>query len=472
MRFGFILIFIFLTHFTFGQVEKKILSVSEMKADLDSLLHTIAIAHPDPTAYCGTELWKEAQAVAYNQVQSPMTTVGFSWVVSQLLRTLNDSHTQISYGALWRQHLTNGGNVLPIRKRGSLVVKGPKAGLSPGDELISIEGWTLAQIDDMALAYSAREGDSPISEKRMQDALFSLTIAQFVIQDKDSVGIVYRDSAGETRSIRCKTMNNKDWKRYLKELNRVKEMPNFKMEDGVGFLQIPSFAPDDFAQQHRVIRRAFRKMHHQHSDTLVIDLRNNAGGLSTEVEYLYSFLSPDGCNTPHNIISKASKIGRQRYRILNRKFVQKVILKTMKKQENIYQYVYLRSQPLGHQDTVYFHQALIQPRHLYNGKVILWVNGLSASASVDFTHAIRLNHRGEIWGEPVMGGMKGTFGNTSTYTIPNSKLIAQISTIRYNYDASWQYDTQPIAPDVWIDWTPDEIRNGIDPYPTFLKKKK
>ncbi|MEY2938952.1 MAG: hypothetical protein RL062_1541, partial [Bacteroidota bacterium] len=51
MRFGFILIFIFLTPSLFGQTEKKFLSEEEMKADLDSLLHTIAIAHPDPTAY-------------------------------------------------------------------------------------------------------------------------------------------------------------------------------------------------------------------------------------------------------------------------------------------------------------------------------------------------------------------------------------------------------------------------------------
>ncbi len=472
MRLGFLLIFTFLFQNIFGQVEKPFLSVEEMKADLDSLLYTIAIAHPDPTAYCGAEQWKAAQALAYTQVQSPMTTVGFSWVVSQLLRSLNDSHTQISYGVLWRQHLKNGGRVLPIRKRGDIVVKGPKAGLSPGDQLIAIEGWSLSQIDELALAYTVREGDSPISEIRMQDALFSLTIAQFVIQNKDSITIQYRDSQGVQHWRKCKTMNDKDWKLYLKELNREKEVPNFKMENGIGILQIPSFAPEKFGQQHRVIRRAFRKMHRQQADTLVIDIRNNAGGLSTEVEYLYSFLSPQGYNTPHNIISKASTIGRQRYRMLNHPFVQKLVLFALKNQENIYQYVYLRSQPLGEQDTVYFHQALMQKRYRFDGKVILWVNGLSASASVDFTHAIRLNHRGEIWGEPVMGGMKGTFGNTSTYLIPNSKLIAQISTIRYNYDASWLYDPEPISPDVWVEWSHDAIRNGIDPYRAILKKKK
>ena len=58
-------------------------------------------------------------------------------------------------------------------------------------------------------------------------------------------------------------------------------------------------------------------------DTLIIDLRGNAGGLSTEVEYLYSFIDKKGYNTPSNIVGKRSKISDQKYRFLNRKWVMK-----------------------------------------------------------------------------------------------------------------------------------------------------
>ena len=79
--------------------------------------------------------------------------------------------------------------------------------------------------------------------------------------------------------------------------------------------------------------------------------------------------------------------------------------------------------------------------------------------------------RGEIWGEPVMGGMKGTFGNTTGTLLPNSKLQVQISTIRYNYDASWVYDPVSIEPDIAVEITHDHIRLEQDAFKELLKKR-
>jgi C-terminal processing protease CtpA/Prc len=126
---------------------------------------------------------------------------------------------------------------------------------------------------------------------------------------------------------------------------------------------------------------------------------------------------------------------------------------------------------LGQQDTVYFHQNFKQPKHIFQSKVLLWVNGLSASAAVDFTHAIREKKRGEIWGEPVMGGMKGTFGNTTGTLLLHSKLQVQISTIRYNYDASWVYDPISIVPDIPVEITKENIALEQDAFKELLKKR-
>ncbi|MEY3598202.1 MAG: hypothetical protein RL521_624 [Bacteroidota bacterium] len=471
MKGAWILILFLFTNCLLAQFPKSFLSTEEMKADLDSLLFTINAAHPDPTAYCGEYAWQQAKALAFRQIQEPLSTAAFGWVISEMLGTLQDSHTQLNYGSFWRRHLDQGGRVLPIRKRGNWVIKAPKAGLHPGDELVAIENWSVHQIDQISRVFAMTEGKSFVSEDRMTDALFSLVMAPFVIQNKDSVTIAFMDSAHNLQRKRVPTMGKKEWDKYLKELNKQKEEAAYQIENGVCYLTIPSFAPESFGHQHRTIRKAFKKIHQFEIDSLVIDLRNNAGGLSTEVEYLYSFLDPKGHNTPHNIISKSSNLARTRYAILNHKWIQKLILCLFKKQENIYNYVYLRAQPIGQQDTVYFHDNFKQSKNIFQSKVILWVNGLSASAAVDFTHAIKANQRGEIWGEPVMGGMKGTFGNTTGILLANSLLQVQISTIRYNYDDSWQYDPIAISPDIPVEISKENIRLEQDAFKELLKKR-
>jgi C-terminal processing protease CtpA/Prc len=442
-----------------------------MKADLDSLLRTIDSAHPDPTAYCGISAWQLAKERAYLQINEPLSSAAFGWVISEMLGTLQDSHTQLNYISFWRNHLEQGGHVLPIRKRGHWVIKAPKAGLEPGDELITIEKFSIDQIDQISKVFAMTEGNSFVSEDRMTDALFSLVLAPFVIQNKDSVLITFLDRNLQLQKKKVPTLSKEEWDDYLKELNKQKEEAHFTTEGGIGYLTIPSFAPNQFGHQHRVIKKAFKKIHDLEIDSLVIDLRNNAGGLSTEVEYLYSFLAPEGHNSPHNIISKSSALAQTRYPILNHSWIQKSILCLFKKQENIYNYVYLRSQPIGQQDTVYFHHNFKQHRNIFQGKVLLWVNGLSASAAVDFTHTIREEKRGEIWGEPVMGGMKGTFGNTTGTLLQHSKLQVQISTIRYNYDASWRYDPISIVPDIPVEITKEHITLEQDAFKELLKKR-
>ena len=207
-------------------------------------------------------------------------------------------------------------------------------------------------------------------------------------------------------------------------------------------------------------------------DTLIIDLRGNAGGLSTEVEYLYSFIDKKGYNTPSNIVGKRSKISDQKYRFLNRKWVQWWVDHFLKNQEDIFNYVQLRKQPIFSIDTVYFHKPLIQKKWVFEKTVILWADALTASAGVDFTHHFHETQRGEHWGEPVMGPMTGTYGNTFPYSLPISKIKVNISTIRYNYNNQFIYSDIPIEPNLKIQWTRQNIIHREDAYWEQFKKMK
>jgi len=466
--------FIFIN--TLCPAQGKSWSKTQLLQDADSFFFALEHAHPDLTLYCTQEQYQTAKSRLYQNIIDTMTTAQFAQAIGQLFKTLKDSHSQVSYSSLWNHHLEHGGCVLPIRKRGNLVSKGDLAQLLPGDSLIAINGVAIEQIDHWANDFSLIEGNSFVSEQRMTDMLFSLTTALFVIQHQSTVDITFqRNEKGQDTIMvkQCPTLNQKQWQRHLKKTReKIPPAVDFQQKSPhVAWLKVTTFAPKNFLQYHRSIRKAFKKMDRKGIDTLIIDIRGNAGGLSTEVEYLYSFIDAKGYNTPSNIVGRRSKISDQKYRLLNRKWVQWWVDHLLKNQEDIYNYVQLRKQPLYATDTVYFKKPMKQKRFVYNKTVILWADALTASAGVDFTHHFHETSRGEHWGEPVMGPMTGTFGNTFPFTLPHTRITVNISTIRYNYNNLFLYSLEPIAPHVPIQWKRSNFTWQEDPYWIHFKKK-
>jgi C-terminal processing protease CtpA/Prc len=120
---------------------------------------------------------------------------------------------------------------------------------------------------------------------------------------------------------------------------------------------------------------------------------------------------------------------------------------------------------------LYFNKKIQQKKWIYSGEKHLWVNGLSASASVDFTQAWKKNNLGTVWGQCVMGNEKGTFGNGTITLLPQSKLPISIATIRYNYDKQFDFESPNICPDIRIEYSIENIMHGTDPYWSAFRKK-
>jgi C-terminal processing protease CtpA/Prc len=104
------------------------------------------------------------------------------------------------------------------------------------------------------------------------------------------------------------------------------------------------------------------------------------------------------------------------------------------------------------------------------------INGLTASASVDFTNAFKQRNRGAIVGQQCLGPVTGTWGNPALYVLPKTGLRVSIATIRYNYDDTFRYERNAIMPDHWVDCTPQDLNRMTDSQLEFvinlLKKKR
>jgi Peptidase family S41 len=469
-----LLIFCFFAISVFSQEKKW--SKEQLTKDVDSLIFCLEHSHPDLFIYCSPEEYQNAKSRLYNSIEDSMSLPFFAQITGRFLKTLKDSHTQVGYSYLWQHHLLTKGNILPIRKRGSYVARGILANLLPGDSIISINDIPLQQINDWTGDFSLIEGEAIASDQRMRDALFSLTTALFVIKKNDSVAIkIHRieENRDTILEVYSKTLNRKAWEKARKKSTPNEDPAVLFQKRGkkTAYLKISTFAPPNLIRYQRKIKKAFKVIDRQGMDTLIIDIRGNSGGLSTEVEYLYSFIDPKGYNTPSNIVGRKSKISDQRFPFLNRKLIQWWVIHFLKNQEDIYNYVQLRRIPMYSIDTVYFNKPNIRKKNVFNKTAILWADALTASAGVDFTHHFHETKRGEHWGEPVMGPMTGTYGNTFPYTLPISHLAVNISTIRYNYNNQFKYSPIPIEPDYKINWKRSNFVKGEDPYWEEFKKR-
>ncbi|MFM7727481.1 MAG: hypothetical protein ACKO7B_12315, partial [Flavobacteriales bacterium] len=56
------------------------------------------------------------------------------------------------------------------------------------------------------------------------------------------------------------------------------------------------------------------------------------------------------------------------------------------------------------------------------------------------------------------------------YALPKTGLSVSISTIRYNYDNSFQYERKAIMPDHWVNTSAQDLNQELDSQIQFVLK--
>lgn len=456
-----------------GQPNESRLTKEQMKQDLDTLLQLLETSHPYSMGYSEPIEWSNAVQRAYDSsAVRARSNFEFSLIIGRLLQNLKDSHTQVSINGLWSQHLNKGYRFIPIKLSGNFVSKDLNQKIPLGSELISIASITLEKILEETAPLLLMEHDSFDGIQRQQDELFPVYSALLLLQKQERVDIQYKDTEGVIHEVNVPTWGKKEKDQYQKKnVELYSDLPKIEFYHDTAYIGISTFAPKKMAKQNRIIRRFFRSCQRKKINHLVVDLRDNTGGKSTEVEYLMSFLLEEGYNAPHNIIAKRSGLSDSRVKPLKNKFIRGFLKFTMRRNEDIQRYIELMSLPEGETDTLYFKKKIQQKKWIFQGEKNLWVNGLSASASVDFTQAWKKNQLGTIWGQCIMGNRLGTFGNAATTSLPQSKINVSIATIRYNYSQEFEFYSPNLCPEIRVENSFENIVNGTDAYWSAYRKK-
>lgn len=452
--------------------EADYFSRKEMLQDLGSLKATILSSHEDPFGFCSPEEFETAFDSACATLADSSSVSGFSLVIADFINVMRDSHSCLDYSALHEYVMHNEGYLLPVRivsdESGIYVAQDRDQILPKGSKILSIDGYPVDSIWNIAYRYSCIEGNAIVGKRRVADAIFPIILGLHMPPEEKAIVDVTPFDSVDIFRYTYRTYDLKRWKARQKALARVEPDQavkfSFPTED-VALLSVNTFAPRNSFKYSKEIRNAFQEIREANPESLIIDLRDNGGGSSSWVEYLYSFIDVNGYNTPHNIIGKNSDLARNRSFHLQRRWNRFFLKLFYPRNEDIQGFLTMFNRADGVNDTIYFHNPSVQRKDIvFSGNCYLLMNGMTASASVDFSNQFIRKKRGTTLGESCFGPSSGTWGNPARYLLPLSKIPVYISTIRYNYDNSFEYILQPLKPDVALPLNQQTLSLGEDTY--------
>lgn len=453
---------------------------SDLLADLESLKKEVIRSHPNPFQFCDEKYFNKVFEASTYAIDERMALRDYTLIVANLLNTLRDSHTSIDYGQLQYLQMADGGYFMPLSlekvqdSRPRFYVRSDWEGkIAPGSELLSINGKLVTDIYKHALSYACIEGDAVDAQSSVATSLMTICAGLKSPYDKINDVRVVDFASGDTADLKLKGFQRKEFyrKRYEREHAEMPFPVSLKFDDehNLAILKVSTFAPSASSKYKKRLRESFALIKQGNYGNLVIDLRGNGGGSSALVEYLYAFIDTSGYNTPSNVIGKNSDLAASRSRLFYSAFGDILTFLFYRNNEDVQSFRHFASLPLGSTDTVYFQNPT---RHLaqevYTGRCFLMINGLTASAAVDFTNGFQRRNRGEVVGQQCLGPKTGTWGNPAAYTLPKTGINVSISTIRYNYDNTFDYERQALLPDHMVDCTPGDLNLERDTQLEFI----
>lgn len=443
--------------------------------DLIELEEKLLAVHPDPFAYCGKEAFGEAYKKAFDYYSEDRTMIQHAQNLNRFIRVVEDSHLQTHVFRLLFESCGYDSGFLPLFIQpidGKFYVeKDYINGPSVGSEIISVGKLSMMELHALAKQWSVDEGQAMNASN--EAAPYYYTPSQFFAnpsqQEGDLETIVFQN-AGKLDSMTLRLVSPRKLQKIRRahfNQNKKNVEATFYLNEGKAVLKVHSFSSRPFQNDVKKIRKFFQAARELGIRDIAIDVRDNPGGSSSMVEYLCSFLMPNGLNTPSNIIWKSSDYSYQIVSNFRMKHFPKSTEKRFKRNEDIYQYYLLSQTPLEESDTAFFSIPQRQRKeHVYTGKMTVFMNGNTVSAACDFAQLLQSNHRAIVIGTPCNATANGTWGNATTVQLSESGISYSVPTIRYNYKNTFSYSRTPILPNVSLEQNLEDLKSRED---TFLE---
>lgn len=464
---------------------QRIITKEELQEDFRVLQSAYKTLHPSLYRYEAPKQVNQYFAALKAELNRDMELPEAYLVFSQFIQKLKCSHTLVNpfnQGDEVQAMILEAADKLPfllqlVGNRFLLTNNASGNELLDGKiEIIKINGIPVKQIIDSLLTVTVTDGNNyhkqyaelnltGIGKFETFDTYFSLffppTNGVFEIE---AVNLKTQDPIITTVKAISRLQRSQILaERSGQEAPSYDDLWQFKVIDGdIAYLKLGTFVTYKMKMDwKKFLDNAFAKINQQNIEYLVIDIRDNSGGMDEVYKYLLQFLVKRNLVVPNYIQKSKYKVVPDSireyvstwddsfYDISNEVGDMKDGFYTFKNQK----------------DTLFIPKR----KRAFQGELLLLTNGANSSATFTLARILKQSGLARVIGQPTGGNMKGTTGGRMLFlTLPNSEIEMDLPLIGY-YPQSPQRN-MGIIPNDAIRPNINNIVDGKDDVINYVKE--
>jgi C-terminal processing protease CtpA/Prc len=452
-----------------GSVRGEKIPAKLLRADFQIMRHALEEAHGGIYRYtCKADMDRTFDR-AYQKIDRPMTALEFWRLAAPVVANIKCGHTYLFFPkAVQTQMVTT----LPLFPMVTRIVNDRLYGYqdlanaeSPleGAELLSINGVPARKLlnNFRTVCYTGDGNTATAKDYRITHyGDFRFYLYGFGIESPFQV--VYRDKDGKRHSTTLAGMEqsaaSEAWDRRNPGLANA---PNadFKFLDGdrIAVMTIRhwyQYADEDRKLEFSdFLKASFAQIHQDGTTNLIIDVRDDSGGLDVPVVELFAYLWDQPFHVYRDINCNASDFDFLKYDEGNKSLPADLISGTVKGADGKFHVIKQAGLDV---------QQPLQPH--YAGRVLALMNAGSFSSSTEFLTLLHFYKRAKFIGEEPAGAYYGyTCGRMVSPILPNSKLELDFGILTFNLDVSgYKHPDRGVMPDYPVTYTIADLLAGRD----------